>query len=56
MTIEELTNQILQTMNDYQIPAFFKDKIVNIIDKYITEQEPSSSCCDRCGYTSDEDD
>ena len=44
MTHEELKNQILQTMNDYQIPAFFKDKIVNIIDKYITEPEDDGSC------------
>ena len=52
MTIEELQNQILQTMNDYQIPEFFKDKIVNIIDKYLAEQEDDGSC----GCSCDEDD
>lgn len=48
MTHEELKNQILQTMNDYQISEFFKDKIINIIDKYITEQEDDDSWCGGC--------
>ena len=52
MTQEKLKNQILQTMNDYQIPEFFKEKIINIIDKYLAEQEDDGSCC----YSCDEDD
>lgn len=44
MKIEELKNQVLQIMDEYHLTEFVKDKIVNVIDKYITEQEDDGSC------------